>query len=96
MFKIKRNAENTPKKYKARLVAKGYKQEYRIDYYETFVPVVKVQTLRKIFAIAANQGLNVHQVDIDTAFWNGSLDKEIYVENPPDCDSFSNQKVCRL
>ena len=96
VFKIKRNAENIPEKYKARLVAKGYNQEYGIDYYETFSPVVKVQTLRTIFAIAANHGLSVHQVDINTAFLNGYLDEEIYVENPPGCDSFNKQKVCRL
>lgn len=96
VFKIKRNAENKPEKYKARLVAKGYNQEYGIDYYETFSPVVKVQTLRTIFEIAANHSLSVHQVDINTAFLNGYLDEEIYVEIPPGRDSFNKQKVCRL
>ncbi len=66
IFKIKRNADNIPEKYKARLVAKGYCQEYGIDYHETFAPVVKVQTLRTIFALAAQRDLIVHQVDINT------------------------------
>lgn len=71
-----------PEKYKARLVAKDYNQEYDIDYYETFAPVVKVQTLRMIFAISAYNDLIIHQVDINTAFLNGDLDEEIYIENP--------------
>ena len=83
IFKIKRNADNKPEKYKARLVAKGYCQEYGIDYYETFAPVVKVQTLRTIFALSAQQNLIVHQVDINTAFLNGDLEEEIFIEPPP-------------
>ena len=71
VFKIKRNAKNEPERYKARLVAKGYNQEHEIDYFETFAPVVKVQTLRIIFAIAAHRNLHVHQIDIATAFLNG-------------------------
>ncbi len=86
MFKIKKNAQNEPKKYKAGLVAKGYNQEYGIDYNETIAPVVKVQTLRILFSIAANNDLIIHQVDINTAFLNGDLHKEVYVENPPGCE----------
>ena len=96
IFKIKRNADNKPEKYKARLVAKGYCQEYGIDYYETFAPVVKVQTLRTIFALAAQQDLIVHQVDINTAFLNGDLEEEIFIEPPPGVDSVKNGQVCKL
>ena len=95
VFKIKRNSENKPEKYKARLVAKGYNQEYGIDYYETFAPVVKVQTLRTIIAIAANNKLIVHQIDINTAFLNGELNEEIYVEKPPGTE-LEKDKVLRL
>ncbi len=97
VFKIKKNAKNEPEKYKARLVAKGYNQEYGIDYNETFAPVVKVQTLRILFAIAANNDLIIHQVDINTAFLNGDLDEEVYVENPPGCEGvFNKENVCKL
>ena len=96
IFKIKRNANNEPEKYKARLVAKGYCQEYGIDYYETFAPVVKVQTLRTIFALSAQQDLVVHQVDINTAFLNGDLEEEIFIEPPPGIVKYKKDEVCKL
>jgi hypothetical protein len=41
---------------------------------------VKIQTLRTIFALSAQQGLIVHQVDINTAFLNGDMEEEIFIE----------------
>ena len=78
------------------MVAKGYDQRYRIDNYETFAPVVKIQTLRTILAIAANCDLKVHQIDIDTAFLNGELNEDIYIEPPPGCNDFNTKQVCKL
>uniref|UniRef100_A0AAV1TFP5 Reverse transcriptase Ty1/copia-type domain-containing protein n=1 Tax=Peronospora matthiolae TaxID=2874970 RepID=A0AAV1TFP5_9STRA len=51
VFKIKRKADESIEKCKAILVAKGFKQKYRIDYAETFSPVVKYMTLRMVIAI---------------------------------------------
>ena len=96
IFKIKRNHKNEAERFKARLVAKGYDQQYGIDYFETFSPVVKFQTLRSIFAISANIGLKIHQIDIDTAFLNGNLEEEVYIEAPPGCDICQEDQVCKL
>ncbi|CAF0876069.1 unnamed protein product [Brachionus calyciflorus] len=51
-----------------------------IDYHETFAPVVKLQSLRMLLAIAVNEGFAMHHVDISTAFLNGEIEEEIYIE----------------
>ncbi|CAF0991516.1 unnamed protein product [Brachionus calyciflorus] len=51
-----------------------------IDYQETFAPVVKLQSLRLLIAIAVQVGLKMHYVDISTAFLYGDIDEEIYIE----------------
>jgi hypothetical protein len=79
-FKIKYNIKNEPERYKTRLVAKWFDQEEGIDLNETFAPVVKIQSIRLMLAIAINEGLIVHHVDISTGFLNGLLDEEVYKE----------------
>ena len=79
-FKIKTNSDNKPERFKARLVAKGYKQEQGIDYDETFAPVVKIQSLRLLLAIAINEGLYLNHIYITTAFLNGEIKENIYIE----------------
>ena len=70
------------KKYKGRLVAKGYSQQPGIDYAATFAPVVSAPSLRIILSLAAEQGLSLSQLDVQTAFLNGSLTEELYMEQP--------------
>ncbi|TPX57259.1 DNA-directed DNA polymerase [Powellomyces hirtus] len=83
VFKRKRNADGTIAKYKARLVARGFTQIEGIDFTETFAPVVRMQTLRLLIALALNLGFLIHQLDVVTAFLNGILYEEIYMRPPP-------------
>ena len=69
-------------KHKARLVAKGFSQVTGIDYTDTFVPVAKMNSIRLTLAIVAAHGLVVHQMDVKSAFLNGDLHEEIYMEQP--------------
>jgi len=83
-------------RYKARLVAKGYTQTYDIDYFETFSPVVRMNSIRIIFYIAVNLSWPLYQHDVKNAFLYGDLQEEVYIEQLPGYVAHGENKVCRL
>jgi len=68
---------------KARLVAKGYNQEEGIDYGETFAPVARLDAVRLLLDFACMSGFKLFQVDVKSAFLNGYINEEVYVDQPP-------------
>ena len=95
VYKIK-TVDGKPK-YKARLVAKGYAQTEGIDFQEVFSPVVKMTTLRVLFALTAAMDLELFQMDVKTAFLHGDLDEELYMRQPEGYVIPGKEKqVCKL
>ena len=68
---------------KARLVVKGYNQAEGIDYDETFVPIARLEAIRLLIAYTTHKGFKLYQMDVKTAFLNGYLKEEVYVEQTP-------------
>ncbi|GJV63637.1 ribonuclease H-like domain, reverse transcriptase, RNA-dependent DNA polymerase [Tanacetum coccineum] len=97
VFKTKKEANGSIIKHKARLVAKGYIQQHGIDFEEVFAPVARMETIRLLLAIAANNKWEVHHLDVKSAFLHGDLKEEVYVTQP---EGFvkrqDNGKVYRL
>ena len=83
VFCIKWGPDGTIQKYKVHIIAQGFTQIEGIDYDETFAPITKFASLCTILTIAAELDLEVHQMDVKSAYLNGELKEEIYMKPPP-------------
>ena len=83
VFRVKKDSAGEIVKYKARLVAKGFVQKPGIDFDEVFAPVARLESVRLLLALATHGGWPIHHMDVKSAFLNGELKEEVYVEQPP-------------
>ena len=82
-------------KFKACLVAKGYTQMPGMDYTDTYAPVVHLETIRTLLALAISENWEIQQMDIKGAYLNGRIKEEIYMKQPNGYDDGTNH-LCRL
>lgn len=97
MFKIKGDANGSFEKYYARIVVREFSQIAGLDFDETFAPVVRIESVRIILAIAAANDLHILHVDCQNVFLHGKRDVERYVAQPEGfLDRYFPDKVLRL
>ena len=80
IFKRKIGADGKVETYKARLVAKGFRQRKGVDYEETFSPVAMLKSIQILLAIAAHYDYEIWYMDVKTAFLNGYIKEDIFME----------------
>ncbi|KAJ9563088.1 hypothetical protein OSB04_008248 [Centaurea solstitialis] len=97
VFKKKTDMDGNVHTFKARLVAKGFTQTHGIDYDETFSPVAMLKSIRILMAISAYFDYEIWQMDVKTAFLNGKLIEDVYMQQPEGfVDPKNPNKVCKL
>ena len=82
VYITKLNVDGTINKHKAKLVVKGYVQIFCVDFSETFALVERLDTIRMLLAVSTQKGWKIFQLDVKSAFLNGYLQEEIFVEHP--------------
>ncbi|KAH9801517.1 Integrase catalytic domain-containing protein [Citrus sinensis] len=89
VFRNKMDESGVVVRNKARLVAQGYNQEEGIDFDETFAHVARLESIMMLLAYACHKDFILYQMDVKSAFLNGSIMEEVYVKQPP---GFENEK----
>ncbi|KAK0570386.1 hypothetical protein LWI29_000343 [Acer saccharum] len=82
IFRNKSDEDGNIVRNKARLVAQGYSQIEGIDFEETFAPVARLESIRLLLSISCVHKFKLHQMDVNSAFLNGFLQEEVFVEQP--------------
>ena len=95
VFAKKRDKDGTLIKHKAWLIAKGCTQRPEFDYFEMHTPVVCLETIRAILAIAPTRKLYIQQLDVKGAYLNGKLTECMYMKQPEGYDD-GTRCICRL
>nr|GEV17676.1 putative ribonuclease H-like domain-containing protein [Tanacetum cinerariifolium] len=83
VFRNKKDERGIVIRKKVRLVAQGHTQEEGIDYEEVFAPVARIEAIRLFLAYTSFMGFMVYQMDVKSAFLYGTIEKEVYVCQPP-------------
>ena len=80
VLRVKPNEKGEVEKYKGRVVAKGYNHVEGVDCDQIFSPTVRFESIRQIVALGTAEGMEMHQMDVTTAFLHAPLEEEVYME----------------
>jgi hypothetical protein len=69
-------------------VAQGYTQVEGLDFDETYAPVARLEVIRILLAYACAHNIKLYQMDVKSAFLNGYINEEVYVEQPPGFEDY--------
>jgi hypothetical protein len=83
VFHNKQDEHGVMTRNKARLVAKCCSQVKGLDFNKTFAPVARLESIRILLAYTTHHDFKLYQMDVKSAFLNGSIKEEVYVEQPP-------------
>lgn len=80
---------------KARLVARGFMQDNNEDE-DLYAPVARMATLRVLLSLALEQDMSIHQMDVKSAFLNGTLKEPVYMKPPQGLQNVPENYICKL
>jgi hypothetical protein len=83
VFRSKQDEHEVVTRNKARLVAKNYSQVKNLNFDETFAPIARLESIRILLLYATHHDFKLYQMDVKSAFMNGPIKEEVYVEQPP-------------
>jgi hypothetical protein len=83
VFRNKQDELGVVTRNKARLVAKGYAQVAGLDFEGTFAPIARLESIHILLAYAAQHSFKLFQMNVKSAFLNGPIKEEVYMEQPP-------------
>ncbi|GLI60203.1 hypothetical protein VaNZ11_002273 [Volvox africanus] len=61
-----------------------------------FAPTSRFASLHMLLAVAAAKAMPIHQLDVSTAFLNGELEEELWMQQPPGYESADPEQACKL
>ncbi|XP_076546329.1 uncharacterized protein LOC143305686 [Osmia lignaria lignaria] len=82
VLRNKYNPDGSLQRRKARLVAQGFTQQPGVDFFESFAPVARLSSIRLVTALAAQYGMKIRQFDVSTAYLNGALEEDVFMNIP--------------
>jgi hypothetical protein len=94
VFRNKQDEHGVVTRNKAQLLAKGYSQVEGLGFGETYAPVARLESIRILLAYATYHGFKLYQMDVKSAFLNGPIKEEVYVEQPPGFEDMSTLIMC--